>query len=302
MDIVFGTNNNFCRHAGVAIASLLDTNRGEKIVIHLLCIDVEPEQIARLESVVADYEATIKVYPITAELFEDFPDPGVYSLASYLRLLTPGLLEGVTKAMYLDCDIVVRGALRELYDTDISAYSLAGIHDATFAFPVVDQYIGYDCHRIGYINSGVLLMNLDYWRKHDVSHQIFKYLSTHPALKFPDQDAINAVLQGTILFVHPKWNTYAGHFHFPPKAVSSQKRSIKKLWSEAQIVHFTGHSKPWNYGCANPYRKEYLHYLQQTPWRDVGLQRVDDNRLWGECLAILRHIRCGVARFCSHFY
>lgn len=125
MDIIFATNNNFCQHAAVAIASLLDNNKDENIRIHLFEIQCSTDDITKIKEVVKVWNAQITVYHITPEIFKGFPPTGSYSIACYLRLLSPSLLPNLNKVLYLDCDLVVNGSLKELWNLDISNYSMA---------------------------------------------------------------------------------------------------------------------------------------------------------------------------------
>ena len=302
MDIVFSTNNNFCCHAAVAIVSLLNKNKDEKIAIHLFSIDVETENIEKLCKTIAQFEnAVIKVYKISKDLFKDFPNPGYYSFATYLRLLTPSLLPETSKVLYLDCDLIVNGSLKELWETDIQEYSCAGVYDSILSFPIVRDYIHYDYFWEGYANAGVLLINLDYWRKHLIQEKLINFLNSHD-VRLNDQDAINIVLHGTMLFLHPKWNTQSGYFAFPPLVRREHKMFIKELWRDAKIVHFTGPVKPWHKECVNPYKKVYIKCKQQTPWKNIKLSHIEKNLMRSLSIIFLRTCKNVVARTLSYTY
>jgi lipopolysaccharide biosynthesis glycosyltransferase len=210
------------------------------------------------------------------------------------------LLPNLEKALYLDVDIVVSGNIRELWKKDISDYSLAAVQDSILSYNIVKDYIGYDYYQEGYINSGVLLINLAYWREHNIQQKLTDYLNTH-SVKLPDQDAINAILHGTIKFIHPRWNAQASYFTLPPRVVLSQKKYIKKLWKEAIIIHFTGPFKAWYRECANPYKHLYEKYLDFTPWKRTPSLYL---KSWfeGNIFIFLCYIRNMMAYLCSWFY
>ncbi len=301
MDVIFATDNNFCQYAGIAIMSLLDNNREESVTVHLFCVNVEGDNIAQIEKICSSYNSNLKVYNITDDLFKEFPDPGVYSIATYLRLLAPTLLRDVSKVIYIDCDVIINGSLKELYDIDLSGYSAAGVNDASTSHDIIKDYIGYDDISEGYANAGVLLINLNYWREKGIQSELFNYLNTHD-VKLNDQDAINAVLHGTIKFIHPKWNTHVGYFAFPPLVIESQKRYIKELWSGAKIIHFTGPAKAWCVECVNPYKKIYLKYKRQSVWRDMPQKRLESSRFSSVKIVFLRKAKNIVANIISFLY
>lgn len=301
MDIIFATNNNFCQHAAVAIASLLAHNAEENITIHLFEIQCEKINLLRIEKVVQDFAGEIIVYHITPDIFQGFPPTGNYSIACYLRLLSSSLLPNLNKVLYLDCDLVINGSIRDLWDLDIEGYSMAALYDTTLSYNIVKDYIGYDYDREGYVNSGVLLMNLKYWREKGVQKKLVDFLNTH-TVKLPDQDALNIILHGTIKILDPKWNCHVGYFAFPPLVINEQKKYIKKLWRNAVIIHFTGPAKPWCLECVNPYRKIYLDYLKLTPWKNYKLCRIEKNYFKSYKKIFLRHLKNVVAYVVSNCY
>lgn len=112
------------------------------------------------------------------------------------------ILPDVDKLLYLDLDIHIDEDIKELWDIDISNYAVAGVIDVNareHRFPYISNYSTY-------INSGVLLMNLKYFREHDITEQLHDLLSRFE-LKFPDQDAINIVCYDHIKFLSHKWNS-----------------------------------------------------------------------------------------------
>ena len=301
MDVVFATNNSFCPHAAVAICSLLENNKWTQITVHLFVLNCYSGSIQKLSDMVKQQGGKIIIYDINESLFERFPPTGCYSLACYLRLCTPSLLKGIDKVLYLDCDLVVNGCVQELWNMDLDGYSMAALEDATLSYDIVKDYIGYDYFKEGYMNSGVLLMNLKYWREHHVQERLFAYLNTH-MVKLPDQDALNVVLHGTIKSIHPKWNCHVGYFAFPPLVVPKQKKYIKELWKGAKIIHFTGPAKPWYRECVNPYKYLYRKYRLMTPWKNEPLKSLEDT-LWKTWkIVFLRKCKNFVAHLMSYSY
>ena len=301
MDIIFATNNSFCQHVAVAILSLLDNNRNKDITLHLFCINVSEYYLNLIKSLICNTKVSLKVYPIDGELFQSFPNPGNYSYATYLRLVTASVLFDIDKVLYLDCDLVVNGDISELWDMDISDYAAAGVYDTVLSHSIIRDYIGYDFIKEGYFNAGVLLLNLKYFRENYIEKKFFDFLTNHNA-KLNDQDAINAVLHGKIKAIHPKWNCHVGYFAFPPLVIDEQRKYIKQLWKNAVIIHFTGPAKPWYVECVNPYRKVYLSYLKLTPWKDYKLCRLEKSSVVSYKKIILRQLKNIVAQFLSYWY
>ncbi len=301
MDIVIATNNQFCSHAAITIASLIDNNKEENITIYLLTLNCEESNINKIVEFTKKNNVPIFIYKVLDNIFEKFPPAGIYSNAAYLRILVSSLLpSSVKKILYLDCDIIVNGSIKELWNIDITYHSLAAVIDCTLSYNIVRDYLNFDYYN-GYINSGVLLINLEYWRKHNIQNKLIEFLNTH-TIKIVDQDAINIILHDSIKFIHPKWNCHTGYFAFPPLVPKEQKKYIKSLWKNAIIVHFTGPYKPWYKECVNPYKHIYAKYREITPWKNDKSSYLLNKRYKSLYIIIMRHIKNFVARIISYTY
>ncbi len=161
----------------------------------------------------------------------DFFSSAVY----YYRAFIPRLFPLYEKAVYIDSDTILRGDIGELFDVDLGDKALAAMVDPKVT--VIREFRDYVDNAVGvpheeYVNSGVLLMDLKKMRK-------MKYLSTmidlirkyDADLVAPDQDYLNVILRGHIMFMDPKWNA---------EPAEDLPRSVK-------LVHFNLFNKPWHY-------------------------------------------------------
>jgi len=103
----------------------------------------------------------------------------------------------------------------------------------------IPPFINYTEEAIGvkkeeYINSGVLLMNLKALREVDFHNHFLSLLSTyHFDSVAPDQDYLNAICNGRIHYLDPKWD-------FMPN-------DAKPIMENPSLVHYNLFSKPWCY-------------------------------------------------------
>ncbi|MBR3139091.1 glycosyltransferase family 8 protein [Candidatus Saccharibacteria bacterium] len=161
----------------------------------------------------------------------DFFSSAVY----YYRAFIPWMFPLYKKAVYIDSDTILRGDIGELFDTDLGDKVLAAMPDPKVT--VIPEFRDYVDNALGvphseYVNSGVQVMDLRKMRK-------MKYLTTMTDLirKYdadlvaPDQDYLNVILRGQIVFLEPKWNA---------EPVSDLPKSVK-------LVHFNLFNKPWHY-------------------------------------------------------
>lgn len=168
-----------------------------------------------------------------------------YSEAANYRLIVADYLPEWDKAIYLDCDIIVRQDLGKLYaDTDLEGYHIAGVVEASTEAQIKRfEHLG--CEAGQYINSGFLLLNLKALRAEGVSARFVEALRV-PYLEFPDQDVLNIVCRGRILHLSPLYNGIRT-FVLPINRSIFERYYPHVAWERIQQeanLHYTG-EKPW---------------------------------------------------------
>ena len=193
-----------------------------------------------------------------ASSFSGLPLWGRMPVATYYKLLVPELLPAALhRVIWLDCDLVVNGDLAHLWDRGLAGRHALAVQDP--AVPFVSSRNGVAHHeQLGlpsdakYFNAGVMVVNLDLWRRDDVPRQVLEYLRRHgDALVFLDQEGLNAVLAGKWGELDPRWNCMA---------------RVPRRPNDSWIVHFTGNLKPWFYPGRNASHALYFRYLDLTAW------------------------------------
>ena len=174
MEIVACTDKSFIMPTGVMMKSVCLNNKDSIINFHIVCDDsIKEKDKEDLKSVIQCSYSNFFFYFINGIEFDDMPalDNAPVTKAAYYRLELAELLpESIDKVLYLDGDIIVRRSINDLWNTDISNYALAA---------VPDNNIGLDL-RSGYFNSGVMLINLKYWREHNLREEYYRFIKNHP--------------------------------------------------------------------------------------------------------------------------
>jgi len=261
--IVSATNDNYAQHLAVMLTSLLKNNKTDNpIHIFILYGDLSDINIKKLDRAIERFQATVTVtfLKVDVQLFEGFVlstgGQKYISKEAYYRIIIPDLLgEDITKALYLDCDMIVRTDISELWETNIDKYDLAAV-DESRVVTKLDRQIRMNRLSLPsesyYFNSGLLLLNLKRWREKKISSELIQFIKANPdKLALLDQDALNAVLYNRWLRLDDKWNFTTAH-------------STKLLLEKAAIIHFTGPEKPWN--SESPFKIKYLRYLKASLW------------------------------------
>lgn len=266
LHIAFGVDSNYFLGMGVAIVSVLENNRDQVLVFHVLTPSISDENAARLQQIEARYQTVINVRIIDPSIFDefaDFPSFSQYSAAIFTRLLIAGALHGVAdKVLYLDADIVCQGSIAELLAIDISDCVVAAVGDVGSI--AENQIATLKLSSRQYFNSGVLYINVDNWMASDVwHHAVNAILASSKNFSFPDQDALNIVLDGRAKIIDSKFNWMYDLF--------GETASNKKISGDAVFVHFVGRLKPWHDWCCNPSNSLFFKYQSLSPWAGVAL-------------------------------
>jgi lipopolysaccharide biosynthesis glycosyltransferase len=118
----------------------------------------------------------------------------------------------------------------------------------------------------------VLLFNLDEMRDAGCTDAIVAYARDR-VLRWPDQDALNVVLGGRCVALHPRWNCMNSLFMLPEASAVFGSAVVHAARAEPAIVHFEGPAvtKPWHYLSKHPYRRSYEGHREATPWPDVDV-------------------------------
>ncbi len=258
MDIVFAADEKYAPHMGVTIASIL-RNRSPQDKFNFYVIDggICDETKRRIEKLKRIADFNIQYLDIDQRMFDSYPiDPNShFNHVVYYRLAMPSILPNLHRVLYLDTDLIIRGSLRELYDSDMTDLCCLG---------VCDILVNENTRRLQidkYVNSGVLMMNLDEWRKFNAEQKFKDYIAAHhDDIVWPDQDVINFVLNDKIKYVDDIWNCQLVY------SQNARSEHFRKIQKRSRIIHFISAKKPWH-GNAFKYDRIYYSVLRHTPWR-----------------------------------
>jgi len=239
--VAFCFDENYAPYAAVATFSLFKSSSSPLKIYWVTTVE-------DLEKAIFFQQALKKfnIYPIilTPEVsyFRDWRECRHITRAAYLRLLLP-ILINEKKLIYLDCDMLVQSDLSELFQVDMTGYLIGGISDSggqsTSKIPrqQSDQYI----------NSGVLLMDLDGLRKDGFLEKCRSiYEEFHEIIVWSDQCIINKYAENRKLLIEPKWNRLI-YTH----TLNEVQWKEASLLENSKIIHFAGGIKPWQEWC-NP--------------------------------------------------
>ncbi len=292
--LVFACNENFVPYLSVAVQSIVEnSSAGRHYDIVVLTRDISPASMITLTRQVKASHVGIGFLDVDAALGDvRLPHHGHFRPETYYRLLAPQLLPNVSKAIYLDSDLIADDDVAKLFDTDVTGYPLAATRDAD----MIGQMGGYDptvgpylADELGmrrprdYFQAGVLLMNLDELRRTTSPDELLA-LSTRRMWRWLDQDVLNKVVNGNYVRVHMRWNylmdwQHLRRTHIVANAPADVRAEYAEAAADPAIIHFAGpDNRPWLYPDGD-YGDLFWHYARRSPYLDELRGRLEDSRV-----------------------
>jgi lipopolysaccharide biosynthesis glycosyltransferase len=202
--------------------------------------------------------------------------------ATYFRLLAGDLLPPeVTKAIYLDSDILVLGDVSELWNMEMNGKLALAVPDAyarAFHLRRLNRGALKEEIRFGlqssYFNAGVLVIDVEGWRREDVGERALRFAEEYrEELTFHDQDVLNCVLRERWGALGPTWNLHelSDCLFLWDNHVYS-RCDLPQAIMNPNIVHFTGRAKPWMRWCFNVRAEEFCDCFLRTYWTEELLE------------------------------
>ncbi|MBQ8868267.1 MAG: glycosyltransferase family 8 protein [Oscillospiraceae bacterium] len=261
--VFFSIDNSYAPFLAAALYSAQkNCNKNRKYRAVVLYQDLSEENIKRL-SALASENFSIDFVEMKSGL-DSITDRmsnrlrcDYFTLTIYFRLFIPAMVPEYDKGIYIDSDVIVCGDLAELFDTDLKDNLMGACTDLSVAD--VPELVNYMENAVGvkkeeYINSGVLLMNLKKMREQNLESHFLNLLNTyHFDCIAPDQDYLNAICNGKILYLGQEWDTMPNQSAEPLK--------------DPKLIHYNLFSKPWCYDGVQ-YSKEFWQYAQNCGYID----------------------------------
>lgn len=252
-------------HAIVALKSLFISNRDESLDVHLIIDNADVSCVCRIKELEEFFNRKIRIHSVGNDFLTDLPPTShkntkLPAAANY-RIKIGELLPDLNRTIYIDTDVIVKDSLRPLWDTDLKGNILAGVIDSF-------DHRGH-CNRLrydpadGYINSGVMLIDLRQWRRSDTSDKITRSILRNKDYIWRDQDAINDCLHGQILLLPLKYNVQQGFFLRNPDVGDQWLGQIEEARRHPVIMHYNGRPKPWEM----PFNDKFPP--RSRMWRDM---------------------------------
>lgn len=259
MNILYSGDKNIAEGLVISLLSLMD-NTSEPLNVFVLTMDYKgqgkvceplPDAFGKYMNNILKKNnkgSSLTLIDVSEHFRAEVPDANIntrFTPGCMLRLFADRVSEIPSKILYLDNDVVCRGDISELYNIDMSGTEVAGVPDHYGKW-----FFRRNIFRMDYMNSGVLLLNMDEIRRNGLFTRC-RQMCREKKMFMPDQSAINKLCTGRILFDR-KYNEQ------------------RKLHSDTVLQHFTTsfrffpyfHSvtvKPWHFEKMHSELKLYCY-------------------------------------------
>lgn len=254
ISIALCTDENLVKHIGTLLYSV-DENTSSFVDTYIIYDNLSKKSLKKLTSL-NDLLSTVTVHMIKVldkqqeKLSKILLKNNGLPVTSCYRFILADLLSSLDRIIYLDVDTLVLRDLTELWRTDLEGKFIGGVKDKlNVAQKIVSE-------RKTYFNSGMLLMDLNLFRKYDICSDLIDFaVDIAEYCEYGDQDVLNYYFMDSYEFLDTKWNC--------------GRKFLEDREKEVGIVHFYGLEKLWNnivysfYVRENIINMEHIYKLYQ---------------------------------------
>lgn len=267
--IACSTDERYAPGLAVMVRSMLDHHPGaRRIQLYVLESDLQKKTKEKLLASWKDSRLSVTfLKPETTKIENLTRFNGVHQ-AMYFHLMLSELLPHHHKILKMDADMLLFADIEELWNTDLTSHPAAAALELRSP-TVSSEWALPNYKELGippqtpYFNAGLMLINLDMWRKEEIAAKIIDHTKRYEKIiRYWDQDGVNAVLGGRFLILDPRWNVEAEGLILTGW-VPEDPMMVKEIINDAKIVHFVV-SKPWNQDCKHPKKLLFLDTLKRT--------------------------------------
>lgn len=282
--VVCAADDKYAMPLAVTVRSALENlNSDCRIILYIIDGEIKNRNKQRILKTLESEKCEVRFTPISQAFIESIENIHKYtitegqtkkylSIATYFRLFIPDILpQQIEKAIYLDCDLIIKGDLNKLWQIDLEENYVLAVQDSWMPF-AKDGLLNYQQLGIEpnakYFNAGVLVLNIKKWRADKVFNRAIECLNLNRNdIRFADQDVLNILFSGKWGELHPRWNVTARTYEYSSWEQTPYSEDVYNnlILEMPHIIHFISGEKPWN--CRDvPLKEHFFQYIDMTAW------------------------------------
>ena len=190
--IAYTFDHHYQQHFGASVTSLL-VNAGahrQQLSIHVVTDVATSDFENKLQQLRKQFQVAICVYAPSVEHWQavvQLPLKGFYSPGTYLNLLLAQILpDEINRVLYLDADTIILDDISALFAEDMQGKTIAAVQDLSQSAMIAHWAPVKAITQ--YVNSGVMLVDLQRWRDREYTKQCIDFgIAHYDHLLFLDQ-------------------------------------------------------------------------------------------------------------------
>ncbi len=271
------TNSKYLPYTYVMLFSLFQKHPGTEVDVYLPYEDLTDAEISGLSSFCASYPGK-RLHPlyVGTAFKEQVQSRNGINVETYYRILGLKLLpENMDRILYLDVDMVIKGSLLPLYETNLSGKAFAVCEDI---FGKINGFHEANKRRLSippeysYFNAGVMLFNLTLLRKENAADRMLENIyRDYERYEYNDQDVMNEMYYDRLVWAG--WDMYncpPCHFYLdktasahgdvvfadyemmkrmgddPQQFLQNYLNLTQGIYDQAAVIHYLADTKPWS--------------------------------------------------------
>ncbi|XP_012674095.1 glycosyltransferase 8 domain-containing protein 2 [Clupea harengus] len=230
---------------------------------------IENTQLKRIKYKILEFNPMVlkgKVKPESSR-------PDLLHPLNFVRFYLPLLAINQKKIIYLDDDVIVQGDIKELFQIKLrpghaaafaSDCDLPSSHEMVRSVGMQTTYMGFLDYRKQEVrdlginptkcsfNPGVFVADIAEWKQQKITKQLEKWMMEN----FRDNLYSSAMAGGVVtppmlIVFHDKYTTIDPLWHVRHLGWSPDARYAESFLQKAQLLHWNGRFKPWDFPCVH---------------------------------------------------
>ncbi len=286
LDILYQSSTSYAIPAAVSVCSLFENNKDITLLqVWFVDAGLTGQDRMYLKKLAARYGRNIE-FLTNESVDEMLSEAGVElwsgSYATFYKLFIWNRFQETDRVLYIDADTLVLGSLESMCNFEMENYACAMAASAMTG--TVKDFLGVE----DYFNAGVILFNLDYWKKNHTDKDFLEVVKSERCSRYTvvgDESLINYVLKGKIKKLPLKYNFESSWWLWG----WNRKLDNRLGWNAAHRCYYSDHEianakdrpciahyvdlttgRPWDVKNDNLFREEFEQYCRIVkPWKNM---------------------------------
>lgn len=253
INILVTLNSGYLGPLCVMLRSLCLSNPTAQFRIFVAHTSLTESDFAKIEASVSTDTCRVESIHVPQDRFPGLPYSKRWPQEACYRIFAAHILPAdLDRVLYLDPDMVIINNIEQLYNTDMQGMSYVACTHLFWLMQTVSRVRLKMPPKSVYINSGMMLMDLEKLRAEQQIERVLEYYRNNKnRIYLFDQDILNGLYAQQTLAINPLlYNLDERYFklhNINPKN-KANKIDCKWITDNTVIIHFCGKSKPWNAG------------------------------------------------------